>query len=273
MQEVRGSSPLISTTIQEELQGVARESWATSFACGAAKVQKLKKSLSMLVWLGVLAFLCIFCRQGWAQGSGVAGDWGVPLSSLKNPPQARTSAEKRILGVINDIRTGPWMANVDMLHGRLLRILTEATHAQRVVEIGTANGYSALWICLGLQTTGGKLITHEIDPGRAVLARENFKRAGVEDLVTVVEGDAHQTVTRLTEPIDILFLDADKAGYPDYLSKLLPLVRPGGLILADNVSRPSPSPQFIKAIITDPNLETVFLNMQSTGISLTVKKR
>jgi predicted O-methyltransferase YrrM len=199
--------------------------------------------------------------------------WGVPLSSLKNPPLAKNAAEKKILRVINDIRMGPWLANVDTLHGRLLRILTEAVNAQRVVEIGTANGYSGLWICLGLRTTGGHLITHEIDPGRASLARENFIRAGVENLVTVVEGDAHQTVTRLKEPIDILFIDADKAGYPDYLTKLLPLVRPGGLILADNVSRPSPSPEFLKAITNDPNLETVFLNMQSTGISLSVKKR
>jgi caffeoyl-CoA O-methyltransferase len=92
-------------------------------------------------------------------------------------------------------------------------------------------------------------------------------------MVTVVLGDAHQTITRLKEPIDLLFIDADKEGYPDYLNQLLPLVRPGGLILADNVSRPDPSPDFLKAITTNPNLETVFLNMQSTGISLTVKKR
>lgn len=231
------------------------------------------KSLSILVWSGALALLFIFCNQSWAQGRGMAENWGFPLSSLKNPPLAKTAAEKKIFGVLNDIKTGPWMANVDTLHGRLLRILTEAVDAQKVVEIGTANGYSGLWICLGLKTTGGKLITHEIDPHRAALARENFKRAGVEDLVTVVEGDAHETVTRLKEPIDILFIDADKAGYPDYLNKLLPLVRPGGLILADNVSRPSPSPDFLKAITTDPNLETVFLNMHSTGISLTIKKR
>ncbi len=233
----------------------------------------MEKSLSMLIWSGVVAFFFIFPHQSQAQGSGLAVDWGAPLSSLKNPPLAKDAAEKKILGVINDIKTGPWMANVETLHGRLLRILTEAVQAQRVVEIGTANGYSGLWICLGLRTTGGKLITHEVDPHKASLARENFKRAGVEDLVTVVEGDAHQTVTRLKEPIDILFIDADKAGYPDYLSKLLPLVRPGGLSLADNVSRPSPSPQFLKAITTDPDLETVFLNMQSTGISLTLKKR
>jgi predicted O-methyltransferase YrrM len=211
------------------------------------------------------------------EGFGMKGvygrDWGKSLASLENPPVAKTEAEKRILSVLDEVRKGPWMANVDTLHGRLLWILTEAINAKNVVEIGTSNGYSALWICLGLQATGGKLITHELDPQVAELARKNFRKAKVDCLVTVVVGDAHETITKLTEPIDILFIDADKPGYPDYLNKLLPLVRPGGLILADNVRRPSPSPEFLRAITTNPNLETVFLNMQSTGISLSVKKR
>jgi caffeoyl-CoA O-methyltransferase len=199
--------------------------------------------------------------------------WGKDFASAENPSLAKTATERRILDVLEDISQGPWMANVVTLHGRLLRTLTEAINAKHVVEIGTSNGYSALWLCLGLQTTGGKLTTHEIDPERAALAKANFKRAGVENIVTVVLGDAHKTVTRLKEPIDLLFIDADKAGYLDYLMKLLPLVRPGGLILADNMSRPAPSPDFIKAITTNPDLETIFLNMQSTGISLSLKKR
>jgi predicted O-methyltransferase YrrM len=233
----------------------------------------MKKSSAMLAWVTIWAGSLWFCPQGWAQDGIMGRDWGAPLAALENRPLAKTPAEKKILEVLNGIRGGPWMANVDTLHGRLLRILTEGVKAQRVVEIGTSNGYSALWICLGLQTTGGKLITHEIDPAAAALARANFKRAGVDNLVTVVEGDAHETVRQLKDPIDLLFIDADKDGYLDYLNKLLPLVRPGGLILADNVSRPSPSPAFLKAITTNPNLETVFLNMQSTGISLSVKKR
>jgi caffeoyl-CoA O-methyltransferase len=232
----------------------------------------MPRSLRILLLVTALAISFIagwgvsmmgFANQGWGQG----------LASLENPPLTKTESEKRILSVLDDIRKGPWMANVNTLHGRLLRILTEATDAKNVVEIGTSNGYSALWICLGLQTTGGHLITHEINPQTASLARENFKRAGVDNIVTVVEGNAHETISRLKEPIDLLFIDADKPGYPDYLNKLLPLIRPGGLILADNVSRPEPSPEFLKAITTNPDLETVFLNMQSTGISLTVKKR
>lgn len=181
---------------------------------------------------------------------------------------AKNESEMRILSVLDDIREGPV---VDELHGRLLRVLAESTKAKNIVEIGTGNGYSALWLCLGLKTTGGKLVTHEIDHEQVLLARANFKRAGVENLVTVVEGDAHRTVAQLKEPIDILFMDAE-GGNLDYLNQLLPLVRPGGLILADNMSKPTPSPRFIKAITTNPNLETIFLNMRSTGISLTVKK-
>jgi caffeoyl-CoA O-methyltransferase len=222
-----------------------------------------------------LALAAILLVPGW--GSKMMnfgnGAWGQDLfTSLKNPPLPKTAAEKKILSVLDEIKRGPWMANVATLHGRLLRILTEAVKAKQVVEIGTSNGYSALWICLGLQATGGRLITHEIDPQTAALARANFQRAGVEQMVTIVLGDAHETVSRLKAPIDLLFIDADKPGYLDYLNKLLPLVRPGGLILADNMNQPKPSPDFVKAITTNPDLETIFLNMQSTGISLTLKK-
>ncbi len=80
----------------------------------------------------------------------------------------------------------------------------------------------------------------------------------------MVEGDAHETVGQLKEPIDILFRDAE-GGSLDFLNQLLPLVRPGGLILADNVSKPNPDPQFIKAITANPNLETIFLTCETRG--------
>jgi caffeoyl-CoA O-methyltransferase len=199
----------------------------------------------------------------------------LDIPTLKSPLWAQSDAEARILGVLDDLdrneRNG--MMNVPLEDGRLLRLLTESVGAKRVVEIGTSNGYSGIWFCLALRRTGGHLITHELDAGRAQLARENFKRAGVEQMVTLVEGDAHETVKKLKEPIDILFLDADKPGYPDYLTKLLPLVRPGGLIIGHNMHRPEPSPDYIKAITTDPSLETMFLNMHAAGIGITLKKR
>ena len=195
--------------------------------------------------------------------------------AVESAPIAKTVEEKRILDVLNDLdqnrRRG--MMNVPEEDGRLLRVLTEATNARHVVEIGTSNGYSAIWLCLALRSTGGRLTTFEIDAGRARLARKNFERAGVNDLVTLVLGDAHENIASLKEPIDILFLDADKEGYVDYLEKLLPLVRPGGLVIAHNMHRPAPYPEFISAFTTNPDLETLFLNMHAAGIGVALKKR
>jgi caffeoyl-CoA O-methyltransferase len=229
---------------------------------------EMKGAKFVRILLVVTAMAAISSTPGWGLSKTGSRQRAGDLATSENPSLAKNESERRILSVLDDISEGPV---VEELHGRLLRILAESTKAKNVVEIGTGKGVSALWLCLGLKATGGKLVTHEIDYKMALLARENFKRAGVENLVTVVEGDAHRTVTRLKEPIDILFIDAE-GGNLDYLNPLLPLVRPGGLILVDNMSKPKPCPPFIKAITTNPNLETIFLNMQSTGISLMVKK-
>ena len=190
-------------------------------------------------------------------------------------PLAGDDAEKKILSVLKDMdqnrRRGAM--NVPEEDGRLLRLLAEAAGAKKVVEIGTSNGCSAIWFCLALRKTGGKLITHEIDARRAALARENFKRAGVADLVTLVEGDAHEQIARLDGPIDVLFLDADKEGYVDYLETLLPKMRPGGLVVAHNMNTRQADPRYLKAITTNPGLETLFLHMQGAGVGVTLRKR
>ncbi len=200
-------------------------------------------------------------------------DGGSRLFSSNLRP--KSDREKRVLGVLEEMdrnqRRGSM--SVPMDDGRILRVLTEATGAKNVVEIGTSIGYSAIWFCLALEATGGKLTTFEIDEGRAAAARENFKRAGVERLVTLVLGDAHTEVKRLKDPIDLLFLDADKEGYADYLSKLLPLVKPGGLIIAHNMNARQADPNYVKAITSNPDLETLFLNLERSGIGVTMKKR
>ena len=193
--------------------------------------------------------------------------------SLEKPPLAASDAEKRILKVLDDVDRNERHLGVSPTDGRLLRQLTEAVGAKRVVELGTSTGYSGLWFALALRTTGGHLYTHEIDAERAKTARENFEDAGVADLITIIEGDAHETVSQHKEPIDVLFLDADKEGYVDYLEKLLPLVRPGGLILAHNMRRPPPDPRYIEAITTNPELETTFVLMEGGGMGITLKKR
>jgi predicted O-methyltransferase YrrM len=172
----------------------------------------------------------------------------------------------------NDQNYAMW--NITPDEGKLLRILTEAADAKHVVEIGTSNGYSTIWFCLALQATGGKITTHEIDPYRISVARENFKKAGIDHLVTIIPGDAHKTVSRLKKSVDILYIDADKTGYFDYLRKILPLIRPGGLILAHNtIDQASQMQDFLKAINENPKLETIFLHKQPSGLSVTLKKR
>ena len=199
-------------------------------------------------------------------GGGAAPQGQAPLPANEQ--------EKKILSILEDMdqNQSRGMMNVPQEDGRILRMLTEAIGAKHVVEIGTSNGYSGIWFCLAMRTTGGKLTTHDIDEGRASLARENFKRAGVDNMVTLVMGDAHETITKLKGPIDIVFIDADKPGYTDYLNKMLPLVRPGGLILGHNVNMGSQMQDFIKAITADPNLDTIFLG-QGQDLSVTLKKR
>ncbi len=194
---------------------------------------------------------------------------GLPATAPGAPPLAVNENERRIL----DATLGVRWAGVPIADARLLRLLAESLNAQNVVELGTSTGYSALWIANALQRTGGQLTTFEIDPGRAAHARERFVRAGVENIVTLVEGDAHVKLAAVKGPIDMVFIDAEKQGYPDYLRRLLPLVRPGGLIIGHNMRYPAPSPEYVKAVTTDPKLETVFVNMDDQGLGITLKKR
>jgi len=203
------------------------------------------------------------------------GPGGGGESLLPSQTVPRNEREKKILAVLDDMnqtqRRGSM--SVPANDGRLLRILAESTGARHVVELGTSIGYSGLWFCLALESTDGKLTTFEIDEGRAATARENFKRAGVENRVKLVLGDAHEKVSSVEGLVDLVFLDADKEGYIDYLEKLLPKLRPGGLVVAHNMSGPQADPGFVKAITTNPELETLFLSAGASGISVSMKKR
>lgn len=197
----------------------------------------------------------------------------VQAQAVQKPTLPKDEGEKQILEAIDHARKGQRYANVSEADGRLMRQLTEAVNAKRVVELGTSTGESGLWFSMALRKTGGKLYTHDIDPGRIAVARENFKRGGVDDLIVIVEGDAHQTAPKNTEPIDVLFIDAEKPGYDAYLRELLPLVRPGGLILAHNMKSPEPNPRYLEAITTNPELDTSFVLMDGSGLGITLKKR
>lgn len=204
-----------------------------------------------------------------------APDLSAGVAKFDAAPLPKDAAERKILDVLAELakqRTTD-TANVPPGDGRILRLLTESLGAKHVVELGTSTGLSGVWFCLALRQTQGKLTTFEIDAGRAAAARRNFQKAGVTELVTLVEGDAHEKVKAVQGPVDLIFLDADKTGYVDYLQKLLPLVRPGGLIVAHNMNEQHADPAYVKAITTNPNLETVFLNLETSGIGVTLRKR
>ena len=196
---------------------------------------------------------------------------GAP--EFDSPPLAKNDQEKQALAALDEMTKGQWHLNVTTREGRVLRQLTEAVGAKRVVEIGTSSGYSTIWLALAARATGGHVFTHEIDPEKVKIARANFKKAGLDDAITIIEGDAHETIKQHKEPIDVLFLDAEKKGYVDYLDQLSPLIRPGGLILGHDMHRPMPDPRYIEAVTKNPDLDTSFIMMESFGISMTLKKR
>ncbi|MHB8955057.1 MAG: O-methyltransferase [Pirellulaceae bacterium] len=224
-------------------------------------------SLSMTLLLGSAALAQPPERAGGSSRGRVAE------RDLEASPLAANEQEKKILATLDEMRQGPRYLNVSTTDGRLLRMLAESMGAKNIVEIGTSTGESGIWFTLALRTTGGHLFTHEIDEGRAKIAQENFEKAGVQELVTIILGDAHETVKQHKDPIDILFLDADKEGYIDYLERLLPLVRPGGLIIAHNMNSRQADPKYVQAITTNPDLETLILLREGTGVGVTLKKR
>ena len=141
--------------------------------------------------------------------------------------------------------------------GKLLQLLARTRGARRVLEIGTLGGYSTIWLARALPP-GGRLITLEIDPKHAEVARGNLARAGLASVVDVRLGRALETLPRLAAeragPFDLTFIDADKANIPAYFEWALKLAAPGGLIVVDNVIRDG---LVIDDASTDPNVQGV----------------
>ena len=147
--------------------------------------------------------------------------------------------------------------DVTPLQGRFLELLVRATGARRALEIGTLGGYSTLWLARALPV-GGIVVTLELEARHAEVARENLKSAGLADRVDLRVAPALQTLETIAlehiDPFDFIFIDADKAGYPDYLRWSLKLSRPGTVIVADNVVRDG---KVIDPHDSDPNIRGV----------------
>jgi predicted O-methyltransferase YrrM len=150
------------------------------------------------------------------------------------------------------------MLNITPDTGRLLWILVRALRATRILEVGTSNAYSTIWLADGARATGGRVVTLERDPGKVRLARENLERAGVAEWVDLREGPAAETLAALPGPFDLVFLDADRASYRTYLELAVPRLVPGGLLVADNVvSHRSELEDFLARVKAHPELMSV----------------
>ncbi len=147
--------------------------------------------------------------------------------------------------------------DVSWFLGRFLELLVRMSGARRVLEIGTLGGYSTIWMARGLPE-GGQIVSLELDPHHAEVARANLRNAGILDKVDLRVGRASESLADLdagdAAPFDLIFIDADKSGYPEYLDWSLKLSRPGTVIVADNVVRDG---KVIQAQNADPDIQGV----------------
>lgn len=165
------------------------------------------------------------------------------------------------------------MMNVPRADGEFLHHFILQHNYKRGLEVGTSNGYSAIWMGMALRQTGGRLLTLEIDQRRAGLARENFAAVGLEGVIDLREGDALELIPELEGPFDFVFIDAWKPDYIRYLEMLYPKVRPGGTILAHNVtSHREQMREFLETIQNHPNLQTRIDRRSRSGLSISVKR-
>lgn len=187
------------------------------------------------------------------------------------------------------IRTNHGRMLTGAVQGRFIKMLAEALSPERILEIGTFTGYSAVCLAMALPETG-HLDTLEINDELEDLILEGFRRAGVEDRITLMLGDARKSLEMLRKEIleersrpeyDIVYIDANKREYPEYYGLVFDIVRPGGYILADNVLWDgkvwqSPIPQdrqtlgiarFNDIVASDPRVESVIIPVRD-GLNL-----
>ena len=177
---------------------------------------------------------------------------------------------------------------VDAEVGALLRVLATTVRATRILEIGTAIGYSGIWLA-GALPPDGMLLSVEIDPARAAVARDNFARAGLASRASVIIGRAEGMLAKISGPFDLIFQDGDKRQYAPMLDRLVALLRPGGLLVTDNVlwdgevvpgfvAHPRRDPDDTRAISAynerlnaHPHLMTVTIPLRD-GVAISVRK-
>ena len=157
----------------------------------------------------------------------------------------------------------------------MLRILVESAGAKRGIEVGSATGFGAINMGIAFERTGGHLYTLEIDPRMVKECRENLKKVGLENTVTCIEGDALKTLPTLEGEFDFVFIDAVKRDYLKYFKLIEPKLKPGAVIVGDNVIRSARAMKdFLRFIQESPNYDTVIIRAsmeKNDGMSVSYK--
>ena len=150
------------------------------------------------------------------------------------------------------------MLNITRDTGEFLSVLVQATAARRVLEIGTSNGYSTLWLANAARATGGAVTTVELSDYKVGLARQNFSRSGLAASITLVQDDAGRVLERAVDAsFDLVFLDSERPEYPGWWPHLKRVLRPGGLLVVDNAtSHPEQMAPFVALVKADADFTT-----------------
>jgi predicted O-methyltransferase YrrM len=195
---------------------------------------------------------------------------GLPAVAARAVPEELRARRDKLMTEMEANR-GIGVPRVD---GEFLHLLVHVTQAKQVLEIGTYRGYSGIWMGIGLEQTGGRLTTIEIDPDRAKEARGHFEAAGVADRITSLVGDAHQVAKTVAGPLDLVFLDAEKGNEIDYFNTVYPKLRPGGFLLVHNAitSKKAMQPYF-DMLAKRPDVLHVILSLSMRdGFSVSFRK-
>jgi len=170
-------------------------------------------------------------------------------------------AELERFGEANDNATAERprrMLNITRDTGEFLSVLIQATSARRVLEIGTSNGYSTLWLASAARAIGGAVTTVELSDYKVGLARQNFSRSGLAASITLVQDDAGRVLERAVDAsFDLVFLDSERPEYPGWWPHLKRVLRPGGLLVVDNAtSHPEQMAPFVALVKADTDFTT-----------------
>jgi predicted O-methyltransferase YrrM len=228
-------------------------------------IMKRFRALTVVLCVGLVGFAVVIGDPRTRKNA-----FGEPLAN--SAEQDRTSTEFREQFIKNFQRS--WL-NTTIGDAMMLRILVESSKAKRGIEVGSANGFGALNMGIAFERNGGHLYTLEINSDMVKQCRDNLKKIGLGKTVTCIEGDALKTLPKLEGEFDFVFIDAVKRDYLKYFNIIEPKLKPGALIVADNVIRSGEAMKdFLDYIQTSPNYDTVIIRAsmeKRDGLSVSYK--